>query len=351
MFEFLARIGIASATAFWVPVLVWTGLAGAVALSLTLARGLHPMMGYRLRQSLLLALPASVLAAPWIPAPWLPSRGLLRPDLPTTLEPAMALPAIGGIPLGPDPATGVDIALALLGAASVGVLLLAVVRLAMLAADLQRLGKLRVTAPRVGDPAPNRLLRAIAGQFGVRRAVELLEGPPDSVPMTFGARKPVVVVPRSLLDSPESLKIVLAHELIHIRRADYVWALLDCLTAALFAFHPLIRLLRRRNRALPRDLLRCRGRGRGHRAAQGIRRAAGPHSNPGAIPDARGGGKHVGADRHTERKVGDHEELRRHSTHFAATPRRRSRCRVPLRGGCDRRRLRDQGWARCACTG
>ncbi len=245
MFEFLARIGTASATAFWVPVLVWTGLAGAVALSFTLARGLHPMMGYRLRQALLLALPASVLAAPWIPAPWLPSRGLLRRDLPTTLEPAMALPAIGGIPLGPDPATGVDIALALLGAATVGVLLLAVVRLAMLAADLHRLGKLRVTAPRVGDPAPNRLLRTIAGQFGVRRPVELLEGPPDSVPMTFGARKPVVVVPRSLLDSPESLKIVLAHELIHIRRADYVWALLDSLTAALFAFHPLIRLLRR----------------------------------------------------------------------------------------------------------
>ena len=245
MFEFLERIGTASATAFWVPVLVWTGLAGAVALSLTLARGLHPMMGYRLRQALLLALPASVLAAPWIPAPWLPSRVLLGPGLPTTLEPAMALPAIGGIPLGPDPATGADIALALLGAATVGVLLLAVVRLAMLAADLHRLGKLRVTAPRVGDPAPNRLLRAIAGQFGVRRPVELLEGPPDSVPMTFGARKPVVVVPRSLLDSPESLKIVLAHELIHIRRADYVWALLDCLTAALFAFHPLIRLLRR----------------------------------------------------------------------------------------------------------
>ena len=245
MFEFLARIGIASATAFWVPVLVWTGLAGAVALSLTLARGLHPMMGYRLRQALLLALPASVLAAPWIPAPWLPSRGLLRPDLPTTLEPAMALPAIGFTPPGSDPVTGVDIALALLGAATVGVFLLAAVRLLMLASDLHRLGRLRLAAPRVDDPAPNRLLRAIAGQFGVRRTVELLEGPPDSVPMTFGARKPVVIVPRSLLDSPGSLKTVLAHELIHIRRADYVWALLDCLTAALFAFHPLIRLLRR----------------------------------------------------------------------------------------------------------
>ena len=122
MFEFLEWIGTASATAFWVPVLVWTGLAGAVALSLTVARGLHPMMGYRLRQALLLALPASVLAAPWIPPPLLPSRVVLGPGLPTGLEPAIALPTIGGIPLGPDPATAADIALALLGAATVGVL-------------------------------------------------------------------------------------------------------------------------------------------------------------------------------------------------------------------------------------
>lgn len=242
MFEALARIGSAGTMAFWVPVLVWTVLAGVVALSLKLARRLHPMMGYRLRQALLLALPASVLAAPWIPAPVQPTLALPRPDLATTLEPVMALPAIDG--MGAGPATA-DIALALLGAATVGVLLLAGVRLAMLAADLRRIGRLRRAAPGVGDPAPNLLARTMSRQFGVLRPVELLEGPPDSVPMTFGGRRPVVVVPRSLLDSPESLKIVLAHELIHIRRADYVWALIECLTAALFAFHPLIRPLRR----------------------------------------------------------------------------------------------------------
>ncbi len=245
MFEALTRIGSAGAMAFWVPVLVWTGLAGSVALSLTLARRLHPMVGYRLRQGLLLALPASVLAAPWIPAPVQPSLALPPTYLPTTLDPAIALLAIDRAPMGSDPAIGPGIALALLGAATVAVLLLAVVRLATLAADLRRIGKLRRAAPGVGDTAPNRLLSTMSRQFGVRRPVELLEGPPDSVPMTFGARRPVVVVPRSLLDSPESLRIVLTHELVHIRRADYVWALLDCITAALFAFHPLVRVLRR----------------------------------------------------------------------------------------------------------
>ena len=245
MFEFLEEIGAASVSALWVPALVWTGLAGAVALSLTRARGLHPMMGYRLRQALLLALSASLLAAPWIPAPWASSRAFPEPGLPSTLEPTRLPPTTGGVPLGPEAGTGVDVALALLGAAAAGVLLLAVVRIATLGADLHRLRRLRRAVPTVGDPAAHRLLRGLSERFGVRRPVQLLEGPPGSVPMTFGARRPVVVVPRPLLGSPDSLGPVLAHELIHVRRADYAWALLDGLTAALFAFHPLVRLLRR----------------------------------------------------------------------------------------------------------
>ena len=47
------------------------------------------------------------------------------------------------------------------------------------------------------------------------------------------------------MDSPDSLRIVLTHELIHVRRTDYAWALIECFTAAAFAFHPLVRLLRR----------------------------------------------------------------------------------------------------------
>jgi len=97
----------------------------------------------------------------------------------------------------------------------------------------------------VEDPKPKRLLGELAAQLGVRRPVNLLEGPPDCAPMTFGLRRPVVVVPRTALDSPGSLGPVLAHELIHIRRRDYCWALLECVTCGVFAFHPLTGLLRR----------------------------------------------------------------------------------------------------------
>ncbi|MDE2795867.1 MAG: M56 family metallopeptidase [Gemmatimonadota bacterium] len=243
MLDFLEAIGSAGVWPFWVPVLVWTALAGVVVLVLgALDRRLHPLAGYRLRQALLLALPVSLLAVPWAPVSWAAVADPLRPVSLGAFDPAMLQP-LETVPAGVDPGSPASVAMAVLGVATVAMILLAVVRLAMLAADVRRLRRLRLAAPRVADPATMRTLGALEEQLGVRRPVELLEGPPDSVPMTFGGRRPVVVVPQNLLDSPESLRTVLAHELIHVRRADYLWALADCLTSAAFAFHPVVRLL------------------------------------------------------------------------------------------------------------
>ena len=255
MIEVVERIGAASLAPFWAPVAAWTGLAVAVALALKLSRGLHPAGGYRIRQAILFALPASFLAAPWVSALGLPGFALTASSSPARDPLTSTVPAglswdtpIRGAEVPPTPGAGgamEGIIAPLPGVATCAVIAFAVVRLAMLAADLHRLRKLRSAAPRVSDPAANALLRGLAGRLGVRRPVELLEGPPDSAPLTYGARRPVIVVPPALLDSPDSLRIVLAHELIHVRRCDSVWALLECLTSAVFAFHPLVHLLRR----------------------------------------------------------------------------------------------------------
>ena len=245
MFELLEGIGRGSAWSFWAPVLVWTALSGVTVFVLARARGLqHPIMGYRLRQALLLALPVSILAAPLVPGLFPPA---LAPDGPvlsptgTSLVPSVS----GGIAIGPGPARGVEMALVLLGAAAVAIFLVAAARLAIVAADLRQLRRLRRIARRVDDPLARRTLRELADQLGVRRPVELLEGPPGSTPMTFGVWKPVILVPRAMLDAPDSLVPVLAHELVHIRRADCAWAMVECLISAVFAFHPLAWLLRR----------------------------------------------------------------------------------------------------------
>ena len=262
MLEFLEGIGRAGLWPFWIPVLAWTGLAAAV---LGLLRGAHPCVGYRVRQALLVALPASLLAAPWLPSFW-------TTRLPGSAAEALDVPPQGGlgasgapVPVGaPNPVGGagaaegagvaavaeaaaarVDIAAALLGVATVAILLLAIARLAALAGDLRRLRRLRLAAPRIAGPAPNRTLEELTRRLGVRRPVALLEGPEDGPPVTFGARRPVILLPPTLLDSPDPLRTALAHEVVHIRRGDYPWALLDCMVAAVFAFHPLVRHLRR----------------------------------------------------------------------------------------------------------
>ena len=245
MLEFLENIGHGSVSSFWIPVFLWTGLASADTLALKLARGVHPVTGIPVASGAAVrpaddrtgrAVGARALAADTSPVESRPAWGF-RSHHPVDAPRAGTLGAGYGHP--------VDITATLLGVALGAIIVLAGVRLSMLARDLHRLRRLRLAAPPVADPEPNQLLRAVAGRLGVWRPLELLEGPPDSVPMTFGARRPVVVVPPSLLDSPDLLRTVLSHELIHVRRADSVWALLDCLTSAVFAFHPLVWRLRR----------------------------------------------------------------------------------------------------------
>lgn len=240
MFEVLMALGEAGLVALWMPVVIWTGLAGMTMLALALARGMHPLTGYRLRQGLLLALPASVVIAPWLPVPELVRRSLPA-GLGGPLDATAPYPALSGL----SGVAQVDIGATLPGLVTMAVILLALVRLSMLARDLCQLHRLRVAAPALDDETADRTLRELADRLDLQRPVELLEGPDARVPMTFHWRRPAIVVPRGLLGDPVALRIILAHELIHVRRHDYLWTLLDCLTSAAFAFHPLTWLLRR----------------------------------------------------------------------------------------------------------
>ena len=146
MLEFLETIGNGSVAALWVPVLVWTGLAGAAAVVLRLARPLHPVTGYRLRQALLLALPVSLLATPWMPAPWIPAQNLLRPVLPGALDPAIPSMLLTEIAPGAAPGTAVDMTATLLGAATVAIVVLLVVRLKERLETMNRFADIRLTS-------------------------------------------------------------------------------------------------------------------------------------------------------------------------------------------------------------
>ena len=60
-------------------------------------------------------------------------------------------------------------------------------------------------------------------------------------PVTFGFRRPVVLLPEILrAQSADIRRVVLCHELFHVRRHDWVWVVAEEVVRAVFWFHPAV---------------------------------------------------------------------------------------------------------------
>ncbi len=82
----------------------------------------------------------------------------------------------------------------------------------------------------------------ISARFGFTRPVALRLSHAIDTPMTFGTLRAIVLLPLSAVTSlgPEELEVVLAHELAHVRRADFLWNILQTVADTLFFFHPAV---------------------------------------------------------------------------------------------------------------
>ncbi|MBZ2208912.1 M56 family metallopeptidase [Massilia soli] len=100
------------------------------------------------------------------------------------------------------------------------------------------------------DPAWQARLERMAGRFGIARKVVL--GLVDDIhsPVTAGWWRPVVLVPASLISGmpPHLLEALLAHELAHIRRHDYLVNLVQGAIEIVLFYHPAVWWLSRRIR-------------------------------------------------------------------------------------------------------
>ncbi len=90
----------------------------------------------------------------------------------------------------------------------------------------------------------------LARRLHITRTVTFLESTLVEVPTVIGWLRPVVLVPASALAglSPGQLEAILAHELAHIRRHDYLVNLLQTLVETLLFYHPAVWWLSRRIR-------------------------------------------------------------------------------------------------------
>ena len=103
-----------------------------------------------------------------------------------------------------------------------------------------RLHGLRRTGTRPVDQAIRDHLTALGGQLGIRRAVQCLESAKVHVPTLVGWLRPVILLPASVLTglSPGALEALLAHELAHVKRYDYLVNLIQTAVEILAFYHP-----------------------------------------------------------------------------------------------------------------
>ena len=106
-----------------------------------------------------------------------------------------------------------------------------------------------------GTTAADRSVESVVARLSrrlhIRRTITLLESTIVDVPTVIGWLKPVVLLPASALAglTPHQLEAILAHELAHIRRHDYLVNLLQTLVETLLFYHPAVWWLSRRIRA------------------------------------------------------------------------------------------------------
>lgn len=94
-------------------------------------------------------------------------------------------------------------------------------------------------------PAPaewHLVLSRLTRALGIRRSVRLLRSARVEVPMVAGWLRPVILLPLSAFTqlSPAQLEAVLAHELAHVRRHDFLVNLLQSILETLLFYHPAV---------------------------------------------------------------------------------------------------------------
>lgn len=229
--------------------------AGAAVLALRRASAAARHLVWRLAFVGLLALPALAAVLPLWRVP-LPGLMAVSP----APEPVRQKQAQAPLPVSsasfqvPAPTVSAAASSGELGSAQAGGLAISWRTAALaiwLAGALAMLGSLAVALARVRwqrrharlitDEAWTGLLDRVCTDLGITRPVELLAGGEQAMPMTWGWRRPAVLLPASAESWPEPRRrAVLLHELAHVARGDYLTQLAAEVARSLYWFNPLV---------------------------------------------------------------------------------------------------------------
>lgn len=82
--------------------------------------------------------------------------------------------------------------------------------------------------------------RSLVNRVGISRAVAITQSSLVQIPSVIGVLRPIVLLPVSVVTglSSEQLEVVLAHELAHVRRYDFLANVLQTVVESLLFYHP-----------------------------------------------------------------------------------------------------------------
>jgi beta-lactamase regulating signal transducer with metallopeptidase domain len=120
---------------------------------------------------------------------------------------------------------------------------------AILMTGFARLAWLASRTNPVHDVVWQQPLRELSQRFGLARPVQLLQSHHPALLVTWGVRSPKILLPLAADIWPaDRIRVVLAHELAHVMRNDWLLQISAELLRALYWFNPLVWLARRRLR-------------------------------------------------------------------------------------------------------
>jgi TonB family protein len=227
----------------WLPLLIWTIFSLVIWLILHKADHVHPQYHYHGRLAMILSLPAGlfVLAVLQGAGSW------LFPEAPT--ESMKIVTFISPIEIGVTP---VESSAALSPTefvyAAAGLLFLAGVLFLMLRFFIQwlQLHRLKQTlsfSPIASTCDLDSVNRKIAASHS--RPIQIAFLKDAIVPVTFGFRYPVILLPETLFRDKEKCNLAIRHELTHIRQKDFFTHAVVLITQMYFWFHPLVHRLKK----------------------------------------------------------------------------------------------------------
>ncbi len=94
------------------------------------------------------------------------------------------------------------------------------------------------------DAEINNLVRQLSKRLGVKRIVRVRLVRNPIGPVVLGLIRPTLLLPELIVRGKKQVELepLIAHELIHIRRGDLWWSMLQAVATSLWWFHPLVRL-------------------------------------------------------------------------------------------------------------